>query len=125
MKRLLLVVLVACGGGVSEHPPASWDDTVAQFAEAWCNWNYTCNARQDTGCVMETTGVMTMQTKPELTPAQQDICVNCMAAWTDVLAADTDPCTSMLTFDQMQTTMQACASANCIENHDLPGSGPQ
>lgn len=127
MKCLWLVLVVAaCGGGVSSNPPGSWDPTLATFATAWCQWNYTCTSVHDSpsGCAMEVSTVMNTETKPELSAAAQDTCVTCMAAWTDVLDADANPCTSMLTFDQAQMTMEACGSS-CIENHDLPGTSPQ
>ena len=48
-----------------------------------------------------------------------------MQAWTAAYQADTSPCSSALTFDQSQAITMACMAANCVENHDLPGTSPQ
>ncbi len=45
-------------GGVSGDPQAGWDDTVAAFADARCEWNWTCANRQDSQCVVSTTGLL-------------------------------------------------------------------
>jgi hypothetical protein len=128
MKALwLLLAVAACtDGGVSSDPHnMDWDTTLDAFAQAHCDWNFTCDARHDATCTDEVKGIMNDQTRPELAAGQEDACVACMQAWTAAYQADTSPCSSALTFDQSHAITMACMAANCVENHDLPGTGPQ
>src|SRR4051812_15787427 len=97
MKRIVgLVIVAACGGGVSSDPKAAWDETVAAFASAHCTWNDTCNQTK-AGCLNETTQILTTS-KPEVDAAR---CIACMDAWIDAYTADTTPvCKAVLTSQQ-------------------------
>jgi hypothetical protein len=117
------LLLAACGGddgGGSNG--ATWDDTVATFANARCDWNNTCDGRSDATCANETIGVLTSQTKPELSEAEITQCIACLQAYTDAYDADTDPCVTTATSSQAQAIQAACGPDPCIDVHDLPGS---
>src|SRR4051812_49026683 len=124
---LLAFMMSACAGVASNPPdPHAWENALDAFATAHCAWNYNCDNRHDEACVAGVDLIMGNQTKPELAPGTEDDCIACMQAWTAVYEADTSPvCSHTLTFDQSQQIQMACMVANCVENHDLPGTSPQ
>jgi hypothetical protein len=77
----LVVVVAACGHG--EGGADIWDVRMDQFANALCRNSCTAPDQQDS-CIVGVLSDMD-QAKSELTPAGQDMCINCIVAKTSAM----------------------------------------